>query len=142
MVFFALQLDRGNIGSALNDNFLKDAGITQYQYNIGQQLLSAGIVLLEIPSNLLLYRFGPRVWISSQIFAWGLVATFQAFQKGLGAYLSTRLLLGLCEAGFIPGGLYMLSMYYKKEETSKRFAVYFFGNNLGSACTGLLAYGM
>ncbi|THY34680.1 alternative sulfate transporter [Aureobasidium pullulans] len=142
MVFFALQLDRGNIGSALNDNFLKDAGITQYQYNIGQQLLSAGIVILEIPSNLLLYRFGPRVWISSQIFAWGLVATFQAFQHGLGAYLSTRLLLGLCEAGFIPGGLYTLSLYYKKEETSKRFAIYFFGNNFASACTGLLAYGI
>ena len=142
LVFFALNLDRGNIGNALTDNFLKDVGITQFQYNIGQQLLSAGIVILEIPSNLLLYRFGPRTWISGQIFAWGLVATFQAFQKGLGAYLSTRLLLGLCEAGFIPGGLYVLSTYYKKEETGRRFAIYFFGNNLATACAGLLAYGM
>lgn len=94
MVFFFLQLDRGNIGNALTDNFLKDVGITQFQYNIGQQLLSAGIVILEIPSNLMLYRFGPRIWISGQIFAWGLVGTFQAFQSGLGGFLSTRLLLG------------------------------------------------
>ncbi|CAD0030855.1 unnamed protein product [Aureobasidium pullulans] len=142
MVDWTQDEEKKLVRNALNDNFLKDAGITQYQYNIGQQLLSAGIVILEIPSNLLLYRFGPRVWISSQIFAWGLVATFQAFQHGLGAYLSTRLLLGLCEAGFIPGGLYTLSLYYKKEETSKRFAIYFFGNNFASACTGLLAYGM
>ncbi|GAB7352530.1 hypothetical protein MBLNU459_g2923t2 [Dothideomycetes sp. NU459] len=141
MVFFALQLDRGNIGNALTDNFLKDVGITQYQYNIGQQLLSA-VALGQIPSNILLYRFGPQKWISGQIFAWGLVATFQAFQHGLGSYLSTRLLLGLCEAGFIPGGLYTLSTYYKQEETSKRFAIYFFGNNFASACTGLLAYGI
>lgn len=142
LVFFFLQLDRGNIGNALTDNFLVDVGITQYQYNIGQQLLSAGIVILEIPSNLLLYRFGPRIWISCQVMAWGLVATFQAFQSGLGGYITTRFLLGLCEAGFIPGGLYVLSTYYKKAETSKRFAIYFLGQNFGGAASGLLAYGM
>ncbi|KAL1302327.1 hypothetical protein AAFC00_002737 [Neodothiora populina] len=142
IVFFFLQLDRTNMGNALTDNFLKDTGITQYQYNIGQQLLSAGIVILEIPSNLILYKVGPRVWISCQILAWGLVATFQAFQHGLGPYIATRFLLGLCEAGFIPGGLYVLSMYYKKSETSKRFSVYFFGNNFAAACTGLMAYGI
>ncbi|KAF4457742.1 hypothetical protein F53441_366 [Fusarium austroafricanum] len=88
--FFALQLDRGNIGNALTDFFLADVGITQSQFNVGQQLLSAGIVLLE------------------------------AFQKGLGAFLSTRLLLGLCEAGFIPAGLYTITRWYKRDETSKR----------------------
>lgn len=142
IVFYFLQLDRGNIGNAATDDFLVDAGLTQAQYNIGNQMQSVGIVILEIPSNLLLYRFGPRVWISGQVVAWGLVATFQAFQHGLGAYISTRLLLGLCEAGFIPGGLYVLSTYYKRGETSKRFALYFLGQNLASASTGLLAYGM
>ncbi|KAM0604208.1 hypothetical protein ACHAP1_005905 [Verticillium nonalfalfae] len=53
--FFALQLDRGNIGNALTDNFFADVGITQNQFNVGQQLLSVGIILLEIPSNLILY---------------------------------------------------------------------------------------
>lgn len=90
----------------------------------------------------MLYRYGPQKWISGQIIAWGLVATFQAFQHGLGAYLSTRLLLGLCEAGFIPAGLYTISMYYKQEETSKRFAVYFFGNMTALASSGLFAYGI
>jgi len=94
VAFFALQLDRGNIGNAMTDFFLRDVGITQFQFNVGQQLLAAGIVILEIPSNLILYRLGPRLWIGVQVLAWGLVATFQAFQKGLGPYLATRLLLG------------------------------------------------
>lgn len=51
------------------------------------------ITLLTL-ADLILYRVGPRAWISLQIFAWGLVATFQAFQKGVGAYMATRLLLG------------------------------------------------
>ncbi|KAK7519667.1 alternative sulfate transporter [Phyllosticta citriasiana] len=140
--FYALQLDRGNIGNALTDYFLEDVGITQFQYNVGQQLLSVGIVLLEIPSNIILYRIGPQRWISGQMMAWGLVATFQAFQKGYGAYLSTRLLLGLCEAGFIPGSLYTISMFYKKEETSKRFSIFFLGNLTAVATTGLISYGI
>jgi hypothetical protein len=78
-------------GNALTDFFLADVGISQNQFNVGQQLLSAGIVLLEvcnalipsplaihflnrvffqIPSNLVLYRIGPTVWIGSQIIAW------------------------------------------------------------------------
>ncbi|PSN69523.1 alternative sulfate transporter [Corynespora cassiicola Philippines] len=140
--FFALQLDRGNIANALTDFFFRDVGITQNQFNIGQQLLSLGIVLLEIPSNYILYRVGPTKWISFQIFAWGLVSTFQAFQKGFGAFLATRLLLGMCESGFIPAGLYTMTRWYKRDETSKRYAWYFTGSGLASAITGLLAYGI
>ncbi|EQB56921.1 putative transporter [Colletotrichum gloeosporioides] len=142
LAFFALQLDRGNMGNALTDYFLKDVGISQNQFNVGQQLLSAGIVILEIPSNLVLYRVGPTLWIGGQIIAWGLVATFQAFQKGLGPFMVTRLLLGLCEAGFIPAALYTMTRWYKKEETSRRFSWFFLGNMLAAACSGLIAYGI
>ncbi|KAM0547309.1 hypothetical protein ACHAPJ_010444 [Fusarium lateritium] len=142
--FFVLQLDRGNIGNALTDFFLAEVGITQFQFNIGNQLLSLGIVLLELPSNLILYRVGPQKWISCQIFCWGLVATFQAFikGKGVGAYYATRLLLGLLEAGFIPAGLYTLTQWYKRNETSRRFTAFFLGNMTASAASGLIAYGI
>ncbi|OJD28788.1 alternative sulfate transporter [Diplodia corticola] len=140
--FYALQLDRGNIGNALTDYFMEDVGITQFQFNVGQQLLSAGIVILEIPSNLVLFRIGPQKWISGQIVAWGLVATFQAFQKGLGAFMVTRILLGLCEAGFIPASLYTISMFYKRDETSKRFSIFFLGNLTAVASSGLIGYGI
>ncbi|KAK4647822.1 uncharacterized protein QC761_104730 [Podospora bellae-mahoneyi] len=142
--FFALQIDRGNIGNAMTDFFMQEVGITQFQFNIGQQLLSTGIVLLEIPSNIILYRVGPTLWIGCQILAWGAVATFQAFikGKGLGPYLTTRLLLGLCEAGFIPAGLYTMTRWYKRSEISRRFSYYFLGNLFAGACSGLIAYGI
>lgn len=140
--FFALQLDRGNIGNALTDFFFRDVGISQNQFNVGQQLLSLGIVLLEIPSNYILYRVGPAKWIGAQILAFGLVATFQAFQHGVGAFYVTRFLLGVCESGYIPAGLYIITRFYKRDETSKRFSWYFIGNMLAQAVSGLLAYGI
>jgi MFS family permease len=70
------------------------------------------------------------------------VATFQAFQHGVGAFMATRLLLGLCESGFIPAGLYTITRWYKREETSKRFSWFFIGNMLAQASGGLLAYGV
>jgi hypothetical protein len=97
------QLERGNISNALTDNFLKDVGITQDQFNTGNSLLYLGIILLEIPSNYCLQITGPRIWISLQVLAFGLVSTFQAFQKGYSGYLVTRIMLGIAECGYIPG---------------------------------------
>ncbi|KXJ93598.1 alternative sulfate transporter [Microdochium bolleyi] len=140
--FFALQLDRGNIGNAATDNFMADVGISQPQFNTGASLMSAGIVALELPSNIVLMRIGPKFWLAGQIIAWGLVATFQAFQHGPAAFYTTRLLLGLGEAGYIPGSLYTISLWYKTEEISKRFSIFFTGNLLAAATGGLFAYGI
>ena len=97
------QLERGNISNALTDNFLKDVGITQDQFNTGQSLLYLGIILLEIPSNYCLQLLGPSVWLTFQVFAFGLVATLQSLQKGYGGYLASRIVLGVVECGYIPG---------------------------------------
>lgn len=118
--FFCLQLDRGNISNALTDNFLKDVKITQDQFNVGQQLLSLGIVLTEIPSNMILYRVGPGRWLTLQLFLFGLVSTFQSWQSSYSSFCVTRFLLGITESGFIPGGLWTLSTWYTRRETAKR----------------------
>ncbi|CAI7639535.1 unnamed protein product [Penicillium glandicola] len=142
MAFFALQMDRGNISAVLTSTITEDLNITSNQINIGSQLLSAGIVLSEIPSNIIMQRVGPRVWLSGQLFAWGLVATFQAFVNSFPAYLVTRLLLGFCEGGFIPGALYYLSTWYKKEETSVRTSFFFYGQMFASATSSLISAGL
>ncbi|KAI0177976.1 major facilitator superfamily domain-containing protein [Pestalotiopsis sp. NC0098] len=128
--FFCLQLDRGNIANAVNDTLLED------------QLLSLGIVLFEIPSNMILYKVGPGKWLTLQLFLFGLVSTFQAFQKNYGGYLATRFLLGMTESGYIPGGLWTLSTWYTREETAKRVMLFFFGNEFGQALSKLLGYGI
>ncbi|KAL3476701.1 major facilitator superfamily domain-containing protein [Aspergillus californicus] len=140
--FFALQIDRGNISAALTSTITEDLNITTNQINIGTQLLSAGIVISEIPSNIILQRVGPQRWLSVQIFAWGLVATCQAFVQSYPAYLVTRFLLGLLEGGFIPGALYYLSTWYKKEETSLRVTLFFFGQMFSGATSSLISAGL
>lgn len=136
------ELDRGNIANAITDTFMEDVGITQFQFNIGQQLLSLGIVLFEIPSNMILYRVGPGKWLTLQLFLFGLVSTFQAWQTNYSGYLATRFLLGVTESGYIPGGLWTLSTWYTREETAKRIMIFFFGNQLGQASSKLIAYGI
>ncbi|OJJ52075.1 hypothetical protein ASPSYDRAFT_165157 [Aspergillus sydowii CBS 593.65] len=140
--FFCLQLDRGNMANAITDQFMEDVGINQDQFNVGQQMLSLGIVLTEIPSNMILYRVGPGKWLTLQLFLFGIVSTFQAFQRGYGAFIATRLLLGITESGFIPGGLWTLSTWYTRDETAKRVMVFYFGNQIGQASAKLLAYGI
>jgi predicted MFS family arabinose efflux permease len=140
--FFCLQLDRGNMANAITDNFMEDIGIDQDQFNIGQQMLSLGIVLTEIPSNMILYRVGPGKWLTLQLFLFGIVSTFQSFQRSYGAFIATRFLLGITESGFIPGGLWTLSTWYTRRETAKRVMIFYFGNQLGQASAKLLAYGI
>ncbi|KAM3563615.1 hypothetical protein MY1884_001196 [Beauveria asiatica] len=140
--FFCLQLDRGNMANAITDNFMKDVGINQDQFNVGQQMLSLGIVLTEIPANMILYRVGPGKWLTLQLFLFGTVSTFQAFQRGYGAFVATRFLLGITESGFIPGGLWTLSTWYTRTETAKRVMIFYFGNQTGQASAKLLAFGI
>jgi MFS family permease len=119
-----------------------DVGINQNEFNVGQQMLSLGIVLFEIPSNMILYRVGPGKWLTLQLFLFGTVSTFQAFQNGYGTFIATRFLLGMTESGFIPGGLWTLSTWYTRRETAKRVMFFYFGNQFGQASSKLLAYGI
>lgn len=105
-------------------------------------MLSLGIVLFEIPSNMILYRVGPGKWLTLQLFLFGIVSTFQAFQNNYGSFIASRFLLGVCESGFIPGGLWTISSWYTRTETAKRVMVFYFGNQIGQACAKLLAYGI
>lgn len=137
-----LELDRGNMANAITDNFMEDIGIDQNQFNVGQQMLSLGIVLFEIPSNMVLYRVGAGKWLTLQLFLFGTVSTFQAWQTNYASFITTRLLLGITESGFIPGGLWTLSTWYTRKETAKRVMVFYFGNQFGQASAKLLAYGV
>ena len=74
--------------------------------------------------------------------AWGSVAVLQSLQHGLGAFLTTRFLLGSCESGLIPAGLFTITRWYKNEETSKRFSWFFMGNMFAQAISGVAAYGI
>ncbi|OAA69022.1 Major facilitator superfamily transporter [Cordyceps fumosorosea ARSEF 2679] len=136
------QLDRMNLASALTGGFAKDISIDQSTINLGNQLMFMGIVVFEIPCNMVLQRLGPRKWIAGQVFAFGLTATMQIFVKNRAGFLAARLLLGFSEAGYIPGSIYTLSTWYTPSERAKKVAIFFFGMFGGNAVSPLLASGI
>ncbi|CAP62214.1 uncharacterized protein PODANS_5_11800 [Podospora anserina S mat+] len=131
-----------NIASALTGGFAEDIGVSLDTVNAGNQMMFAGIVLLEIPSNLALQKLGPRKWIAGQVLAFGTVASLQIFIHNKAGFLASRLILGFCESGYIPGAIYTLSTWYAKRELAKRVAILFFGMFGANAISPLLATGI
>lgn len=137
--FFSLQLDRSNLGNAITDTIGQDLHMTTDELANGNVLQSAAIVAAELPSNYLLQLAGPHRWLMFQSALWGLVGIFQSFITNKGSYYATRWLLGMFEAGYIPGSLYYLSGFYKRKEMATRTALFYFGNYFAAGVGSLLA---
>jgi ACS family tartrate transporter-like MFS transporter len=104
-------VDRTSVGfAALTMN--RDIGLTAYQFGWGAGLLFASYSILEIPSNLILYRFGARRWIARIMITWGVVAAANAFVVGPHSFYLVRLVLGAAEAGFFPGITFFLAAWF------------------------------
>lgn len=140
--FFVLQLDRSNIGNALTDTITKDLKMTTDDVNLGSQLMSIGIVVAEIPSNLILQRLGAPIWLTFQMFVWGTIALTQAWCTNIHSFYATRFLLGFWEGGYIPGAQYMLALFYTRKELARRTAIFYFGNYSAAATGSLIAAGV
>ena len=114
-----------NIASALTGGLKEDIRIDQSTVNVGNFLMFLGIIILEIPSNITLIHVGPRIFLPAQILVFGLIATLQVLIHNRGGFLATRLILGICESGYIPGSLYVLSTWYKEAELARRISFFF-----------------
>ncbi|KAJ6085068.1 hypothetical protein N7499_004697 [Penicillium canescens] len=141
VTFFALQLDRGNIGQALSSTLLKDLEMTSNDYNLGQTIFLVCFLLAEMPSQLISKRLGPDRWIPIQMISWSLVAACQAFLQGRASYLALRALLGLLEGGFIPDTVLFLSFFYKSNELPKRLTCFWISLIVAGIIGAFLAFG-
>lgn len=111
LCYFVSFLDRVNVGfAALQMN--KDLGLSATAFGLGAGLFFLTYFLFEVPSNLLLVRFGARRWIARIMVTWGLVSAATAFVTGPTGFYIVRLLLGLAEAGFFPGVAYFLTLWF------------------------------
>ncbi|KAM0428021.1 hypothetical protein ACHAQK_011831 [Fusarium lateritium] len=140
--FYALQLGRSNISNALTDTLTTDLNITKDDVNLGDQLMTAGIIIAEIPSNIILQKLGAPVWLTGQILIWGTVALAQAWVTNIHSFYATRFLLGFFEAGFIPGGQYILALFYREKELALRTSIFYFGNYFTTTTGSLIAAGV
>jgi MFS transporter, ACS family, tartrate transporter len=120
LCYFIAYLDRVNVGfAALQMN--KDLGFSSSAFGFGAGIFFIAYFFFEVPSNLLLEKFGARRWIARIMFTWGILAGAMAFipqisrWTGLSAahvFYTLRVLLGIAEAGFFPGIIFFLTLWF------------------------------
>ncbi|SDH79143.1 MFS transporter [Paraburkholderia phenazinium] len=118
--YFVAYLDRVNVGfAALQMN--KDLGLSASAFGFGAGIFFIAYFFFEVPSNLLLEKFGARRWIARIMFTWGILAGAMAFIPGIARYTgmsaahvfyTLRVLLGVAEAGFFPGIIFLLTLWF------------------------------
>lgn len=117
-------LDRVNVSFATL-TMSKELGIDPAAYGFGAGLFFIGYFFFEVPSNLMLYRFGARIWIARIVFSWGICSMATALVRNEAQFFLARFLLGACEAGFFPGVILYLSWWFPLELRGRVTAGFF-----------------
>ena len=105
-------LDRTNIGNARLDNLEQDLQLVGIQYNDCLAILFPFYIAAEIPSNIMMKRIRPSIWLTFIMVAWSASMIGQGFVKSYSGLLATRVFLGLFEGGLFPGVNYFISQWY------------------------------
>src|SRR5215467_6991814 len=116
-------LDRINIGfAALTMN--RELGIDAQQFGLLAGIFFFGYFIFEVPSNLLMHRIGARVWLTRILVTWGIVAVVTGFAKSAPQLYILRFLLGVAEAGYLPGILLYLTYWFPQRHLARAFAIF------------------
>ncbi|KAI0537442.1 major facilitator superfamily domain-containing protein [Xylaria digitata] len=142
VMFFALQVDRGNLTQVVSDNFLDDLHINTNDYNIGNTIFLVSFFFAELPSQLISKMLGPDRWVPAQICLWSIVAALQCLINGRGSFYATRALLGILEGGFIPDVVLWLSYFYTSKELPIRLSYFWTTLSATGVITSLLAFAL
>ncbi|KPG97990.1 MFS transporter [Pseudomonas sp. RIT-PI-r] len=135
VMFIVNYIDRVNIGF-VRSHMETDLGIGAAAYGLGAGLFFVGYALFEVPSNMLLQRYGARVWLTRIMFTWGAAAMAMAFVKGETSFYVLRFILGAAEAGFFPGIIYYFTQWLPASERGKTMAVFLSGSAIASVISG------
>lgn len=142
VMFFGLQLDRGNLSNALTDNFLVDLNLTTDDYNNGSTIQLLCFLTAEFPVQFLTKRYGFKFILPTMMMAWGTASWAQAWITNRTGFYLTRAAIGLCEGGFIPGTILFATYFYKSKELAVRLAVFWSTLNVARVISALLAAGI
>ena len=111
LCYLAAYLDRVNVGFA-KLQMLNDLSFSNTVYGLGAGIFFLGYVIFEVPSNILLHKVGAKLWIARIMVSWGLIGAAMAFVQTPTQFYVLRFLLGVAEAGFIPGVLLYLTYWF------------------------------
>ncbi|KAH8676492.1 major facilitator superfamily domain-containing protein [Tricladium varicosporioides] len=142
VLFLCSFLDRTNVGNAKTYGLETDLHISNHQYDTGLVVYYATYIASEIPSNLILKKVSPRVWLPALTVMWGIVTMCLGFVKNYAGFMAVRAILGLAEGGLLPGIVLYLSGIYTRGEMALRLGLFYTAASLSGAFGGLLARGL
>ncbi|KAF4249795.1 hypothetical protein LV164_008443 [Aspergillus fumigatus] len=135
-------IDRANIGNAKLAGFEKDLGLKGYDYNALLSIFYISYIVFEIPCNIACKWIGPGWFLPAITLGFGICSLGTAFVHNIHAASGVRFLLGIFEAGMMPGIAYYLSRWYRRSELAFRLSLYIVMAPLAGAFGGLLASGI
>ncbi|MGW1678777.1 MFS transporter [Saccharopolyspora sp. NPDC002376] len=124
LLYFVNYLDRVNIGFAGPNGMNDELGMTATVFGFASGIFFLGYLVLEVPSNLALHRFGARKWLARIMITWGAVATVMAFVPNATTLVVLRFLLGVAEAGFFPGIILYLTYWFPAAQRARAVALF------------------
>jgi MFS family permease len=131
-IYLIAYIDRQNVSYA-KLQMVDDLGLSEYAYGLGASLFFIGYFLFEVPSNIFLQRVGGRVWFTRIMVSWGIVTIALAFTKTQVIFYILRFLLGACEAGFFPGVLFVLTLWFPFSRRAKMVGSFMLFSALANA---------
>lgn len=135
-------LDRNAITLARLEGLEEDLNLKGTEYQTAVSILFVGYTLGQIPSNMIITRVKPSWYMGGFMMLWAVTSGLTAVVKDYTGLILVRFFLGVVEAPYYPGALYMLSTFYTRKELATRISILYSGNILASAFAGLIAAGV
>ncbi|MEV7607650.1 MFS transporter [Paenarthrobacter sp. NPDC089322] len=132
------QLNRSNIGYA-HEHLEADVGIGAAAYGFGAGLFFIAYAIFELPSNVLMEKYGAKVWLTRIMISWGLVSFLMAFVQNEMMFYVLRFLLGAAEAGFFPAVIFYFARWVPVGMRGKATAIFIAGSSVAAALSGPIA---
>ncbi|WP_144146891.1 MFS transporter [Paraburkholderia sp. BCC1884] len=138
LCYTAGYLDRVNVGFA-KLQMLDQLKFSETVYGLGAGIFFIGYVIFEVPSNIVMHKVGARIWIARIMITWGLISAAMVFVKTPTTFYVMRFLLGVAEAGFLPGILLYLTYWYPSSRRGSIIALFLGGIPLAGMLGGPLS---
>ena len=132
------QLNRSNIGYA-QEHLQTDVGIGAAAYGFGAGLFFVAYAIFELPSNVMMEKYGAKVWLARIMISWGIVSFLMAFVQNETMFYVLRFLLGAAEAGFFPAVIFYFARWVPAGQRGKATAIFIAGSSIAAAISGPIA---
>ncbi|OJJ53793.1 hypothetical protein ASPSYDRAFT_186884 [Aspergillus sydowii CBS 593.65] len=143
LMYFVSLMDRKNVANAAIAGMREDLDMLEgYRYSLMSLVFFITYTILQPPMTVLCRKIGPRIFLPGICILWGCVIIGFGFSQEWTTLLALRLILGIFEAGYFPGCVYLLSTWYTRFEVARRYSVFYLIGSFGSACSGIIAYGL